>query len=79
MATTVTPAVLAALFKAYHGAFQKALSENQQKTQWQQVATLVPSVSGSNLYAWLGQFPMLREWIGPRAIKAMAAHGYPAL
>lgn len=76
MATTVTPAVLAALFKAYHGAFQKALSENQQKTQWQQVATLVPSVSGSNLYAWLGQFPMLREWIGPRAIKAMAAHGY---
>jgi len=76
MATTVTPAVLAALFKGYRAEYQKALSDYQAKAQWQRIATLVPSVSASNLYAWLGQFPMLREWIGARVIKAMAAKGY---
>ena len=73
MATTVTPAVLAALFKGYRAEYQRALSDNQTKAKWQQVATLVPSVSASNLYAWLGQFPMLKEWVGARVVKAMTA------
>ncbi|WP_425318910.1 Mu-like prophage major head subunit gpT family protein [Pseudomonas nitroreducens] len=76
MATTVTPAVLAALFKGYRAEYQRALSDNQAKAKWQQVATLVPSVSASNLYAWLGQFPMLKEWVGARVVKAMTAEGY---
>ncbi|TLP70807.1 hypothetical protein FEA48_23530 [Pseudomonas nitroreducens] len=76
MATTVTPAVLAALFKGFRAEYQNALAENQPQAKWQQVATLVPSVSASNLYAWLGQFPLLREWVGARVLKAMAAHGY---
>ncbi|MFV3367555.1 Mu-like prophage major head subunit gpT family protein [Pseudomonas sp. NY15435] len=76
MPTIITPAVLAPLFKGYRSEFQRALSENQAKAQWKNIATLVPSVSASSLYAWLGQFPMLREWVGARVVKQMAAEGY---
>lgn len=43
---------------------------------WQKVATKVPSTTGTEEYAWLGQFPRLREWIGDRHIKNMSEHGY---
>ena len=36
----------------------------------------MPSTAKSETYAWLGQFPRLREWIGDRHLKNMAAHGY---
>lgn len=36
----------------------------------------MPSTSKSNTYGWLGQFPQLVEWVGPRVLKDMAAHGY---
>lgn len=44
--------------------------------QWDQVATLVPSMTAENLYGWLGQFPRLREWIGDRVLHKMAAEAY---
>jgi phage major head subunit gpT-like protein len=43
---------------------------------WNQVATLVPSMTAENLYGWLGQFPRLREWIGDRTLHKMAAEAY---
>lgn len=43
---------------------------------WSQVATLVPSSTSQEHYAWLGQFPKLREWIGDRQIKGMSAFDY---
>ncbi|AMO73842.1 Mu-like prophage major head subunit gpT family protein [Pseudomonas citronellolis] len=76
MPTIITPAVLGPLFKGYRAEFQQALSDNQAQAKWQRVATRIPSVSASNLYAWLGQFPMLREWVGARVVKQMAAGGY---
>ncbi|WP_421780732.1 Mu-like prophage major head subunit gpT family protein [Kiloniella litopenaei] len=44
--------------------------------QWQEVATMVPSTTAQELYAWLGQFPRMREWIGDRQIKKMSGHTY---
>lgn len=44
--------------------------------QWNQVATLVPSMTAENLYGWLGQFPRLREWVGDRVLHKMAAEAY---
>lgn len=76
MAVTITPALLAALFKGYRAEYQKALDAALQETQWKKVATLVPSGTAGNIYPWLGQFPGLREWIGERLLKNMAAHGY---
>lgn len=70
----ITPQLITALRTGYSKAFQDALS--QTPTDWQKVATRVPSSNTSNTYGWLGQFPKLREWIGDRVIKDMSAQGY---
>ncbi len=43
---------------------------------WQMTAMLVPSTGLQNDYAWLDRFPKLREWIGDKVVKALAAQGY---
>lgn len=43
---------------------------------WPQIATLVPSTTMVETYAWLGEFSRLREWIGERQINRMKQHGY---
>ena len=65
---------LTALFTAVKTAFNKGF--RGATPLWQKVATSVPSSTGTEEYAWLGQFPRLREWIGERLIKNMADHGY---
>jgi phage major head subunit gpT-like protein len=70
----ITPSALTALFTAFRREFQQAQAGTP--TDWQKVATQVPSTSTSNTYGWLGQFPQFREWVGDRVIKDMAAHGY---
>lgn len=70
----LTPALIQALFVGFRRDFQAAL--NDTPTAWQSIATRVPSTTKSNTYGWLGQFPQFREWIGPRVLKDMAAHGY---
>lgn len=40
------------------------------------IAMTVPSTSRDETYGWLGQFPALREWIGPRQVKNLEAHGF---
>lgn len=70
----ITHASLTALFTAFRAEFQNA--QGATPTDWQRIATLVPSSSASNTYGWLGQFPTFREWLGDRVLKNMAAHGY---
>lgn len=40
------------------------------------IAMTVPSSSRDETYSWLGQFPRLREWIGPRHVNNLKAHGF---
>ncbi|MDM7462251.1 MAG: Mu-like prophage major head subunit gpT family protein [Tepidimonas taiwanensis] len=70
----ITPALLTSLRTGYSKAFQDALAATP--TDWAKVATRVPSSNTSNTYGWLGQFPKLREWVGDRVLKDMAASGY---
>ncbi len=70
----ITPQLITALRTGYSKAFQDALAATQ--TDWQKVATRVPSSNTSNTYGWLNQFPKLREWVGDRVVKDMAAQGY---
>lgn len=70
----INKAALAALFVAIKTAFNEGRSRVE--PSWQQVATRVPSTTASETYAWLGQFPRLREWIGDRQLKSLAAHAY---
>lgn len=65
---------LAVLFQAYKAAYQGAF--DQAPTLWDRIATLIPSATESNFYAFLGQFPKLREWLGDRQIKNIATSNY---
>lgn len=57
----------------YTDAFMKA------ETDWDKIAMQVPSVSSEETYGWMGEFPQLREWIGPRHIHNLEAHGFKIL
>ncbi|MEM8035482.1 Mu-like prophage major head subunit gpT family protein, partial [Morganella morganii] len=62
------------LFTGWNGNFQDGLASAP--SQYEKIATVVPSTTKSNTYGWLGQFPGMQEWIGERVIRDMAAHGY---
>lgn len=40
------------------------------------IVMAVPSGSREESYGWLGQFPALREWIGPRHVNDLKSHGF---
>jgi phage major head subunit gpT-like protein len=65
---------LATLRRVYNAAFKNGFS--RVTPDWTQIATRIPSGSESNIYAFLGQFPRLREWLGDRQVKDLAAHAY---
>lgn len=46
------------------------------KPLYPQISTKIPSATKSNVYPFLGTFPSLKEWIGERTIKSIAAHGF---
>jgi phage major head subunit gpT-like protein len=72
----LTPALLAALNTGFRSDFEAAFQAAQAASQYQKIATVIPSATASNTYGWLGQFPAFREWIGERVLKDMAASGY---
>ncbi|MDK3075927.1 Mu-like prophage major head subunit gpT family protein [Sedimentitalea sp. JM2-8] len=40
------------------------------------IAMTVPSSGRDETYSWIGQFPHLREWIGPRHVHNLKAHSF---
>ena len=70
----INNANLRALYVAFNAAFKAGLG--QAASQYLQIATVVPSTTGSEEYGWLGQLPGLREWIGDRVVHAIGTHGY---
>ena len=65
---------LGILFRAFNTAFQKGLGSAP--TMWAQVATRVPSTTGTEDYGWLGDIPGMREWIGDRQINNLSQYDY---
>lgn len=65
------------LFRGFQAAFNTGFRGIT--PYWSQIATLVPSTTKEEKYAWLGQFPKLREWIGDRHLKSLASHTYSIL
>ena len=70
----ITPQNLKTLFIGFKTSFVGALG--QAASQYQQLATIVPSTTGTEEYGWLGQMPGMREWIGERVVHGMESHGY---
>ncbi len=55
---------------AYQGGFKGV------ETSFDRVAETVPSTGSENTYAWLKDWPALREWIGERYIKQIEGDSY---
>jgi len=70
----VNQANLTGIYTSFSVLFNQTLEVT--KTMWEEIATLVPSSGSKNDYKWLGNFPFLREWIGERFIKSLAAFKY---
>lgn len=70
----VTPTVVKALFTGFDVAFKGALQAAPSK--YTEIATVIKSTNASTTYAWLGQMPSLKEWLGDRTITAIQTHGY---
>ena len=66
----ITPQALRGIYTAFNTVFNKAF-EGQHPT-YEKVATVVPSTSESETYAWLGDIPGMREWIGEREIQNLS-------
>lgn len=70
----VTSPLLASMRVGFSKTFEDAKAKAP--SQWALAATLVPSTSKSTTYGWLGQYPKLREWVGPRTVKSIQEYGY---
>jgi phage major head subunit gpT-like protein len=70
----INPANIQGLYKSWNTIFNQALSAAQ--PQWQKIAMEIPSTTLDQGYAWLGAWPKLREFIGERQIKKLAANNY---
>lgn len=74
LGVTIDANVLRNLFTGYKAAFQRGF--DGVTPQWSQVATLVPSTASQEDYAWLGDMPSIREWVGDRVVRGLTESGY---
>lgn len=65
---------LHSLTTGYSAAFNKALSEVS--PDYKDIATVTTSGTAANDYAWLGQIPGMKEWIGDREVQHISEYGY---
>jgi len=70
----INVAVLKALSNSLNKVFVKGLEGKD--PDWQRVAKKIKSNALVQTYAWLGDTPKMREWVGDRVIKDLKAHNY---
>ena len=72
----VTQAALNALRRNFNRAFQEGI--RGAPSEWNKIATRVPSASAQNIYGWLMKFPQMREWLkgSSRAARSIAEQVY---
>ena len=70
----ISSQALRGIYVAFNTLFNKAFEE--QKPLYQQIATVTPSTTDTETYAWLGDIPGMREWIGDREIQNLSGSDY---
>jgi len=70
----VTPSGLSSIYFNLRLAFQEGFS--RPPLWWRELATEMPSTTAENRYAWMSRVPRLREWIGERILRNLAANVY---
>lgn len=63
-----------ALKIGFSAAFQKGF--DAVTTQWEKIATVVPSSTKEQNYGWIGKLQGMIEWIGERTVQHLAAYDY---
>lgn len=70
----VNQETLTGMSKSFQALFMEAFGAVV--PDYPKIATTVPSSTRETDYGWLGNYPMLREWIGDRVIQALKAGQY---
>ena len=70
----ITPQNLRGIYVGFNTIFNKALGDY--KPLYPEIATVTPSTTDTETYAWLGDIPGMREWIGDREIQNLTASEY---
>ncbi|MCI9484392.1 MAG: head protein [Clostridiaceae bacterium] len=70
----ITPQNLRGIYVGFNTIFNKALGDY--KPLYPEIATVTPSTTDTETYAWLGDIPGMREWIGEREIQNLTASEY---
>jgi phage major head subunit gpT-like protein len=67
---------IAELFTGFKRNFRSGFESFGVDRTWDKFATLVPSSTEQELYAWLEEFPQMREWLGSRRYKDVETEDY---
>lgn len=70
----INQANLSGINKSFSTIFNQAF--DQAPSQWPLVAMEAPSTGRSVDYKWLGDYPIMKEWIGDRTIKDLSGFHY---
>lgn len=70
----INQANLDLLTTGFKASFKKGL--DGVAPMWSKFATEIPSATAEELYAWLGKFPQMREWIGDRQRQSLKTSSY---
>jgi phage major head subunit gpT-like protein len=70
----LNPANMALLNQGFKAAFNGAFSTVAPMSA--RIATVVPSTTSEETYAWMGATTRFREWLGERNYQSLKAHGY---
>lgn len=65
---------LRGIYQGFNTLFNKAFEEST--PLYEKVATVTPSTTSEETYAWLGDIPGMREWIGDREIQNLTGSDY---
>ncbi|MGE9658487.1 Mu-like prophage major head subunit gpT family protein [Snodgrassella alvi] len=71
---TVTSTLLNALTISLRKEFQEGIAHAA--PTWSEIAMRIPSTTGINVYSWLGEVPMMEEWLGKRVVKQLKENPY---
>ncbi len=66
---------LQGIYKSFQTIFNEAW-DTAAPSQWPIVSMEVPSETREENYDWLGDLPMMKEWVGDRVIKDLSAFHY---
>lgn len=72
----IKDSTLQALRTMVRAEFQQAFDAAAARDDYKELVTIITSNTKSNSYAWLGNFPQMREWIGDRVISDMKESSY---